>query len=97
MGDKTAFVSYCGLEGLVIATPDITHCKLALGEDRYLVVASDGLLSHSVFSNEQCMQWLKQQGDNDNMQSLADSLVQAAIETRKSRDNTSAIVLKMSG
>ena len=84
---------------MVTATPEIRRLKLALSEERYLVVASDGLLADKVFSNEQCMQWIKPYvggRKQDDMQSLADYLVQMAITVQESSDNVSVIAVKLS-
>eukprot|EP00486_Rosalina_sp_Unknown_P016701 CAMPEP_0201578948 /NCGR_PEP_ID=MMETSP0190_2-20130828/26110_1 /ASSEMBLY_ACC=CAM_ASM_000263 /TAXON_ID=37353 /ORGANISM="Rosalina sp." /LENGTH=535 /DNA_ID=CAMNT_0048012699 /DNA_START=79 /DNA_END=1686 /DNA_ORIENTATION=- len=82
------------IENLVISTPDITHHKLTFNEDKFVIVACDGL--YDVFTNEQCMQWLeKNSNDSISMQDLTDKLCHTSIYDRKTKDNVSIIIVKI--
>jgi len=82
------------IENLVISTPDITHHKLTLNEDKYIIVACDGL--YDVFTNEQCMEWLSGNINEDmSMQDVTDKLCHTSIYDRKTKDNVSIIIIKI--
>ena len=83
------------IENLVISTPDVTHHKLILNEDKYVIVACDGL--YDVFTNEQCMEWLNENIDTNisSMQDITDKLVHTAIYDRKTKDNVSIIIMRI--
>eukprot|EP01084_Bolivina_argentea_P029854 55386_1 len=51
------------IENLIISKPDITHHKLILDEDKYIILACDGL--YDVFTNEQCTEWINNNNNNN--------------------------------
>jgi len=82
------------IENLIISTPDITHQKLRMAEDKFIVLACDGLFD--VFSNEQCTKWIKenaQNKDTNSLQKITEKLCNDAIYVRKSKDNVSVMIL----
>lgn len=84
------------IENLIISTPDITHHKLILNEDKYIILACDGLFD--VFTNEQCMDWLLKNttnSHNDIIQDIADKLCHDSIYVRKTKDNVSIIIIRI--
>ena len=85
------------IENLIISTPDITHRKLSLGEDKYIVLACDGL--YDVFTNKQCMEWLNENNSNqeDMLQEITEKMCHDAIHVRKSKDNVSILIIRIDG
>merc|ERR1719410_2057460 len=83
------------IENLIISTPDVTHRKLVRNEDKFIVLACDGLFD--VFSNQQCMQWMDENMETDAttdaLQKITDKLCNDAIYVRKSKDNVSVLIL----
>eukprot|EP01083_Nonionella_stella_P227159 806184_1 len=81
------------IENLIISKPDITHHKLILDEDKYIILACDGL--YDVFTNEQCTEWINNNNNNNNMQQITDKICHDAIHVRKSKDNVSVLILRI--
>jgi len=99
IGDNTVFDKHCTSgdgDALVLATPAITHHKLLAGQNKYLVVASDGLFSDSIlgYSNEQCMQAIRPYRISSlgDVQKMTNNLVK---NLKMAQDDVSAIVLKI--
>jgi len=85
------------IENLIVSTPDVTHHKLVANQDKYIILACDGL--YDVFSNEQCMKWLHSHTDgeahNDSMQSVTEQLAYDSIYVRRTKDNVSILILRL--
>ena len=70
----------------------MTHHKLVSDEDKYIVLACDGLFD--VFTNQQCTKWIHTNEQNkESLQALTDKLCNDAIYVRKSKDNVSVLIL----
>jgi len=83
-------------KNVIISTPDVTHHKLALDEDKFIVVACDGLFD--VFSNQECVEWFRQNvqminDKKDGLQAMTHKLCNEAIDERESLDNVSVCVI----
>ena len=77
-----------------MSTPDVTHHRVAVEEDKFIVLACDGL--YDVFSNEQCMEWMKENNlKSMTTQKLTDKLCNDAIYVRKSKDNVSILIIRL--
>jgi len=84
------------IENLIISTPDVTHHKVTLNEDKYIILACDGL--YDVFTNKQCMEWLRKNTSksHDNVvQKLTEKLCHDTIYVRKSKDNVSILIMRI--
>jgi len=82
------------IKDLIVSTPDVTHHKVIIDHDSVIVLACDGL--YDVFSNEQCMEWMKENNTPSmTTQKLTDKLCNDAIYVRKSRDNVSILIIRL--
>jgi len=81
------------IKDLIVSTPDVTHHKVTIDEDNVIVLACDGL--YDVFSNEQCMEWMRTNRGNISTQKLAEKLCYDAIYVRKSKDNVSILIIQL--
>jgi len=90
LGDHFAKQNQTGLVGIPYVSEPF---KLISEEDKYLVIASDGLWD--VISGQRAMDILNQQPPDESSENLAEVLLKTAIHSSKCTDNVTVIVVKL--
>jgi len=83
-------------ESLVIAEPEIQFRKINPSQDKFLVLACDGL--YDVMSNSEVVSFVSKArtAEKDNITKVADVLVNYAVVTKDSTDNVSVCIIEFS-